>query len=272
MSISGNLCDASVVEMLQFVGMVRRSGTLRVTSGDKRASIRMSRGNIVGASRPGTTRLGDLLLEADVIDARTLAVALRTQQEERPRRTLGKILVAIGATTTATIRKTVERQITDTIYETVAWLEGSFEFVSHEFETDDDIGLAPSDVLPRVELNTQMILMDALRVLDERKLERSVAADAAKKPVAVDRALVATVTDIGLNDCVKIGRRSYHVQTEVCGRGELTIRTTVLESGRVRCAVREPYPGHLTDPQGARAFVDAQHKHVLNLVRRGEMR
>ena len=267
MSISGGLCDASVVEMLQFIGMVRRSGTLRVTSDDRCATIRMSRGNIVGASRPGTTRLGDLLLEADVIDARTLAVALRTQKEERPRRTLGKILVAIGATTTETIRKTVERQITDTIYETVAWMEGSFEFVSHEFETDDDIGLAPSDVLPRVNLNTQMILMDALRVLDEQKQAQLEAASAAEKAVAVDPA-----TDFGLNDCIKLGRRSYHIQTEVCGRGELTIRTTVIESGRVHCAVREPYPGHLTDPQGARAFVDAQHKHVLNMVQNGEMR
>ncbi len=265
MSITGSLCDASVVEMLQFIGMLRRSGTLRVTSGDKQAAIRTSRGDIVGACRPGTTRLGELLLEAKVIDKRTLAMALAVQKKVQPRRSLGRILVAMKATTVAMIKKAVEHQITDTIYETVGWIDGSFEFVSQEFAHDDGIGFAASDVLPRVELNTQMILMDALRALDERNREAS-EATAAAKPVAAQAA-----TDIGLYDCVEIEQRSYHVQTEVYGSGELTIRTTVLESGRVHCAVREPYPGHLTDPIGARAFVGAQHKHVLNMVQRGEL-
>jgi hypothetical protein len=168
MSLSGNLQDVSVADALQFIHLGGRTGTLTLVRGDVKAEIGFHQGRIVNASAPGTKRLGELLLESGLIDARTLDEALRKQGEEHPRRSLGQILVAMKAVDSDTIYRAIEQQIERTVYDLVAWNQGTFQFVLDDLKPIDDIAVVPGDVIRHLNLDTQMVLLDALRIFDER--------------------------------------------------------------------------------------------------------
>jgi hypothetical protein len=74
---------------------------------------------------------------------------------------------------------------------------------------------------------------------------------------------------LGHNKSVELGGRRLMVQTEVLGKGELKIRTTVLESGVVRYSESNPCPGN--DVEQVRPLVDAQHARNVERVQRGEV-
>ena len=66
------------------------------------------------------------------------------------------------------LRKGVEEQIQTTVYELVTWTSGSFDFALNDVAPTDEIAMAPGELLPSVSLDTQMILMEAMRIFDER--------------------------------------------------------------------------------------------------------
>ncbi len=176
MSLSGNLEDVSVADALQFIHLGGRSGTLTLNNGEVTAEIGFHQGRIVNAWGPGSKRLGELLLETGAIDAAALEKALALQAEESPRRSLGQILVAIEAVSAEEMYRTVEQQIVGTVYDLVTWSRGTFQFALDDLKPIDDIAVVPGDVIRHLNLDTQMVLLDALRLFDERNR------DAARKP------------------------------------------------------------------------------------------
>ena len=172
MSLSGNLQDVSVADAMQFIHLGGRTGTLTLLRGDVKAEIGFHQGRIVNASSPGTKRLGELLLEAGAIEPPTLGEALRKQGEEHPRRSLGQILVAMKAVDSDTIYRTIEQQIERTVYDLVTWNQGTFHFALDDLKPIDDIAVVPGDVIRHLNLDTQMVLLDALRIFDERSRQQ----------------------------------------------------------------------------------------------------
>ncbi len=168
MSLSGNLEDVSVADAMQFIHLGARTGTLTLKSGETTAEIGFHQGKIVNAVGPGTRRLGDLLLESGVIDGAALEKALRAQEEETPRRSLGQILVGMNAVTPEMMYRAIEQQIERTVYDLVTWTHGTFQFALDDLRPIDDIALVPGDVIRHLNLDTQMVLLDALRIFDER--------------------------------------------------------------------------------------------------------
>ena len=168
MSLSGNLQDVSVADALQFIHLGGRTGTLTLIQGDTKAEIGFHQGRIVNASAPGTKRLGELLIESGAIDQTTLDEALRRQGVEHPRRSLGQLLVAMNAVDGDTIYRAIEQQIERTVYDLVTWSHGTFHFALDDLKPIDDIAVVPGDVIRHLNLDTQMVLLDALRIFDER--------------------------------------------------------------------------------------------------------
>ena len=168
MSLTGNLEDVSVADTLQFIHLGGRTGTLTLQSGDTTAEIGFHQGRIVSAWGPHSRRLGELLLEAGAIDPATLQAALRVQEAEQPRRSLGQILVAMNAVTPETMYGAVEQQIERTVYDLVTWSHGTFHFALDDLRPIDDISVVPGDVIRHLNIDTQMVLLDALRIFDEK--------------------------------------------------------------------------------------------------------
>ncbi len=181
MSISGDLQDVSVAEVMQFIHLGRRTGTLSIRSGSKRAEVGFHRGRIISALNPGTKKLGELLEEMHLVERHDLEAALERQRVERPRVSLGKILVTAGLISPDRLRDAVAEQIEQTIYDLVTWRDGEFEFALNELRPVDDIAVYPGDILPDINLDTQMVVLDALRIFDERNRRKEAEKEAASE-------------------------------------------------------------------------------------------
>jgi len=168
MGISGSLKDVSVADVMQFVHLGRRTGTLLLNRGAERAMIGFHVGKLVSAQAPKTPKLGDLLVTSGTIERQMLDDAIAAQGGERERRSLGQILISTGAIGAEELRDVIGRQIEQAVAEVMVWDTGTFEFAIDDLRPIDDIALYPSDVLPDADINTQMVLLEAARIFDER--------------------------------------------------------------------------------------------------------
>lgn len=169
MSLNGKLEDVSLADVMQFIHLGRRTGTLSLTRGVEEAEIGFHRGQIVSAWGPGSVRLGELLTRQGLLQPAQMAEVLRQQAAEQPRRSLGQILVQNGLLEFEQVRAVIEDQIQSTVYDLVTWTTGAFEFSLDELKPIDDIAMYPGDVIPKLNLNTQMLLLEASRIMDEAK-------------------------------------------------------------------------------------------------------
>ena len=62
----------------------------------------------------------------------------------------------------------LERLIERTVLEVVSWKKGSFSFEVGRIVISDDFRHFPEGMAPKISLDTQSLLMDAIRILDER--------------------------------------------------------------------------------------------------------
>jgi len=168
LGISGSLKDVSVADVMQFIHLGRRTGTLLLLRGNERSMIGFHGGRLVSAQAPRTPKLGDLLITSGMIDRGILEGAIRSQNEELERRSLGQILVSSGTIDAEGLRRMIAEQIEQAVSEVMVWDTGTFEFAIDDLRPIDDIALYPSDVLPDADINTQMVLLEAARIFDER--------------------------------------------------------------------------------------------------------
>lgn len=174
MAISGSLKDVSVADVMQFIHLGRRTGTLLLARASQRAMIGFHGGRLVSAQAPHTPKLGDLLVSFNLIDRPALDDAVQRQGKEGPelRRSLGQMLLSSGAIDAEGLRQVIAQQIEQAVSEVMVWDTGTFEFAIDDLRPIDDIALYPGDVLPDADINTQMVLLEAARIFDERNRGR----------------------------------------------------------------------------------------------------
>jgi hypothetical protein len=167
-SISGNLSDIAVVDLLQFVHMSQRSGTLLLESGRRSAHISFHRGRIASAWSPASLSVVRHLIDRKVLTHDEVAWVERQRQNSVPVPSLGQALLDAGVVTRAELRDAVAIKIEQTIFDLIGWQRGTFRLVADEVRTDDELTFSPGDVLPDLDIDTQGILLEAVRVFDER--------------------------------------------------------------------------------------------------------
>ena len=166
--ISGSLRDVSVADVLQFIHIGRRTGMLDLVQGGEKARIGFHAGSLVSAEAPSTPRLGELLVERRLISRRQLEAAMIVQGHAAEPRSLGQILVSTHAVPAETLRAVVEEKIRHAVGEVLLWDSGTFEFTAGDPTAGAEVLLHPREVLPDAALNTQMVLLEASRIFDER--------------------------------------------------------------------------------------------------------
>jgi hypothetical protein len=165
---------------MQFIHLGRRTGTLSLQRAGEQAEITFHRGAIVGARSPRSRRIGELLVEEGLLDPQRLDGALRVQADDETHRSLGQILLADGTLSMEEVRDVIRAQIERTIYELVTGAHGSFVFELDTLKPVDDIAVFPGDLIPDIDLNTQMVLLEAARIFDERNRAEGDGAEAPK--------------------------------------------------------------------------------------------
>lgn len=168
MSISGSLEDVSVADVMQFIHLGRRTGTLVLDRDGRTARIGFHGGKLVSAHVPGRPKLGTLLISSGLLEQDRLERAIQIQRREESPRSLGQILVSTGDVDPERLREVIVEQIETTVSEAVTWSSGTFEFVVDDLRPVDDIALYPGDVMPDADINTQMVLLEAARIFDEK--------------------------------------------------------------------------------------------------------
>ncbi len=187
--IAGNLSDVAFPDLLQFLHMSGRSGTLYLERPEDTACISFHDGRIASAWCQSATTVVQHLQQAGQLRAEDVVRARAMHAGDEAGRTLGQVLLSIAAIEQGELRAAVARKIEETVLDLVGWRRGSFRFVVEEVRYDEELLFAPHDVVRKVDLDTQMVLMEALRLFDERGRESrpSLTAAAARVVAQVER-------------------------------------------------------------------------------------
>jgi hypothetical protein len=168
MAISGSLRDVSVADVMQFVYIGRRTGSLQVSRGAETAMFLFDEGRLVRARSPHSQNVGDLLIQRGYLAAEQLraAVALRKPGDEA--QALGQLLLERRLISTAELGEALEVQIQQAINGVLNWEDGTFEFHVGEVETPDDFHAFNEILVPRDGFNPQLLLLEAAHIFDQR--------------------------------------------------------------------------------------------------------
>ena len=174
MGINGVLEDLPLADVLQFVHLGGRTGTLYLWRDDnRRAEIGFHLGRIVTAWAESQPKLGERLVESGYLAPITLEDALADRRRGSPGVTLADILLQRELIGRSHLRDAIADHVQATISHLVTWRHGSFHFEVDELQPVDDFSMAPGQRLADMDLNTQMLLLEATRVHDEEDREAS---------------------------------------------------------------------------------------------------
>ena len=170
MAFSGDLEHLSIVDVIQLLHTTRKTGTLKVQGRKGEISVAFNDGYIVGASHYSKGALiGTILLEAGVIDADTLTKALSIQEHAgEDRKPLVATLLENGLADKDAAYRGLETLIELSIVEILTWKKGNFALHVDEILVCDEFRYFPDNLNQEFTLPTEHILMDALRIFDEK--------------------------------------------------------------------------------------------------------
>lgn len=170
MSFTGDLEHLPIVDVIQLLHSTRKSGTLCVRGRKGESQLVFKDGYIVSANHPNNSiRIGRLLAETGAITPEALEQGLvRQQQLSGPRKPLIALLIESGALAQDAAYRGLTALIEVTIVEMLRNVRGTFALDVERFEVSDEFRYFPEHLQQELSLNTQMLLMDALRLFDER--------------------------------------------------------------------------------------------------------
>lgn len=169
MPLTGELEHLPIVDVIQLIHSTRKSGTLNVYSRKGEGQLVFNHGYIVGASHSSEKiRIGQILCDSKIITPADLDKALQKQKEAGDERKplIATLLDHCGLSKESAF-KALERLIELTVVEMISWTKGIFSLDVDKVVVSDDYRYLPTQ-LQEVNLDTQMVLLDALRIFDEK--------------------------------------------------------------------------------------------------------
>ncbi len=127
-TLSGDVHQFSMDQLLEFLAEQKRSGVLRVLSRQAAGELQIVDGAVAGATTSSSPRLGHLLVQAGLMDENTLDALVAEQRATRNPRPLGVLVVERHLLTTDQVRPVLEKQVLASMAEMLAWTDGQFAF------------------------------------------------------------------------------------------------------------------------------------------------
>ncbi len=159
MALEGSLRDFGLADILQLIYFQKKTGTLLLDGEKDRVRLVFYEGNITSAEsrkRVEENRIGKILLKKGFIKEDDLKSGLEEQKTTGVR--LGDILLKRGVVKREDIAETLVSQMSETVIQLFSWKEGTYEFQAQSVSPGKDMAIT---------LDTQHLLMDGLRILDE---------------------------------------------------------------------------------------------------------
>jgi tetratricopeptide (TPR) repeat protein len=157
---SGDLKSFELSDVLEFLRLQNKTGSLVVLSRRGAGIVRLVRGQLTSASAPGVKRLGEALVARGLITSEGLEAALARQKadERDSSEALGSLLMRDRPRDHDQLKRAVFQQLLEALEEMIAWDEGAFSF--HPAGDAD---------LPAIHFNLQNVMLELMRVIDERR-------------------------------------------------------------------------------------------------------
>ena len=163
MALTGSLEVFGLADILQLIHFQRKSGILTLEGKKDTVKLFFMDGNIAGTiskKRPEDARLGKVLLKRGTLKDEDLQTAL--EEQHRTGKALGSILLKRGVVDKEHLKEVVTSQVTETVLQLFSWEKGTYEFIPQAI-TLNSVG----DKEVAINLDTQQLLMEGLRILDE---------------------------------------------------------------------------------------------------------
>ncbi len=159
MGISGNLNTMQLSELLQWLSVGQKTGTLLIEGKGIEKRIYFQNGRINSSSSSDQREyLGHFLVSHGYITEEELKMAMEVQEESNI--LLGKILVMINAIAETDLLRLMRKKAEESIYDVFLWEAGNFEFVDGELP---ELKMVP------LSLDVTGIVMEGLRRFDQWK-------------------------------------------------------------------------------------------------------
>jgi len=162
MALEGFLQEFGLADILQLIYFQRKTGILNIEGKTDRVRLSFINGNIAGLEsqrRLESNRLGKILIKKGLIDQKDLDTAIEIQKAEGIK--VGTIFVRHGLVPKETLARIIQEQIIETIVQIFTWKEGRYEFIPQDVPVDEELPIS---------LDTQHLLMEGLRIVDEWSL------------------------------------------------------------------------------------------------------
>jgi len=210
MSFVGDLEHLPIVDVIQLLHATRKSGTLCMKSLKGESQLVFSDGCIVSANHANNSvRIGQILVQMNKLSRESLDATLNEQNTTGSDRIpLIASLIESGKIKKEDAFKGLETLIEMTIVEVLTWTAGTFELDVDKTVISDEYRYIPEKMKLELNLNTQNVLMDALRIYDEKKRDGSLLEDTfpheESAPAAIEASpslndRVISIDDLGLD-------------------------------------------------------------------------
>jgi len=177
MSFDGDLEHLPIVDVIQLLHATGKSGTLTLRGPKGESQLVFHSGYIVSANHVNNSlRIGQVLIDMGMISSEELESALHEQQRAgAARKPIIQTMIEAGRLQTEDAYQGLEILIEMTIVEVLTWTRGTFSLDVNKIFVSDEYRYFPEQLKKEIQLNTQNILMDALRIYDERKRDGTLA-------------------------------------------------------------------------------------------------
>lgn len=177
MGVSGNLKTMLPGDLLQWLSLGQKSGTLVVANGDVEKKIFFRSGRVISsASNNPREYLGQFLMSHGYLSEEELRKAMEVQLQSGI--LLGKILTMIGLINEDDLMRLMRLKAEEEIYDVFLWHEGEFHFIDNE--------LPQMEMIP-LKVDVTGIIMEGTRRVDEWPRIREVIPNDSVIPVVQKR-------------------------------------------------------------------------------------
>ena len=183
--LAGDMSEMQPSDLLNFLHQGRRTGVLLTRSDGVERGIVLIEGNVAWAcsTSPGE-RLGELLARAGLVEHGKVEALLNGQIATGEKKRLGQLLVDKGALGPEALAHGLRHQVNEIFLGLLVARAGSFVFLR---------GIDTTRLPSILALDTQGMLLDGLRRLDEMELYRTRVSSSELKPRVLRK---ATPTDL----------------------------------------------------------------------------
>jgi len=178
--LAGDLSEMVPSDLLNFLHQGRRAGVLLTRSDGTERGIVLIDGNVAWAcSTSAGERLGELLCRMGLADRARVKAAL-AEQKTREHRRIGQVLVDKGVLGADEVWRGLKYQVVEIFLGLLVARAGSFVFLR---------GVDGARLPAALNLDTQALLLDGLRRLDEMELYRTLVPSVDVRPRATGKKL-----------------------------------------------------------------------------------